>query len=137
MNMFLKFMALILCGGASVAIAFMRFKVLMEPEVALIFFTIGAVISLIVGVPLLLLLEWRFHRYRLRYVVGGLVCSLLGWLIFEGAFFPGAWEKIWTSSFFWNQWAPRRAAVFSVIGLCAGTAYTIATVLIDKKFWAR
>ena len=51
MNMFLKFMALILCGGASVAIAFMRFKVLMEPEVALIFFTIGAVISLIVGVP--------------------------------------------------------------------------------------
>ncbi|MBN0564848.1 hypothetical protein JTM29_24730 [Pseudomonas aeruginosa] len=102
MNMFLKFMALILCGGASVAIAFMRFKVLMEPEVALIFFTIGAVISLIVGVPLLLLLEWRFHRYRLRYVVGGLVCSLLGWLIFEGAFFPGAWEKIWTSSFFWN-----------------------------------
>ncbi|MDO2123277.1 hypothetical protein Q2422_26340, partial [Escherichia coli] len=66
MNMFLKFMALNLCGGASVAIAFMRFKVLMEPEVALIFFTIGAVISLIVGVPLLLLLEWRFHRYRLR-----------------------------------------------------------------------
>jgi len=87
---------------------------------------------MIVGWPLLALLEWKFHRYRLRYVFGGWVCSLLAWLLMDGAFFSGAWFKIWTSTYFWTKWAPQRIVFFSLLGLVAGAFYTAIVRLMQK-----
>jgi len=125
MNRTLRFLALPICGGGAVAAAFNSFG---------LFFVVGFVLTMLVGWPLLALLEWKFHRCRLRYVIGGLVCSLLAWLLMDGAFFPGAWEKIWTSSYFWTEWAPRRMGFFSLLGLGAGALYTFIVAAIDRKF---
>jgi len=53
----------------------------------IIFFLFGLVLTMIVGWPLLILLEWKFSRYRMRYIFGGWICALLAWLFIEGAFF--------------------------------------------------
>jgi len=140
MNRALRFLALPLCGGSSVAIGFCvvgMFPMEMTAENIggiFLFFIIGSILTMIVGWPLLALLEWQFHRYRLRYVLGGLVCSLLAWLLVDGAFFSGAWKKIWTSSYFWTEWAPRRMVFFSLLGLGAGALYTFIVAAIDRKF---
>jgi len=136
-NGILKFLALPVCGGISLVIAFWSISPpehVVEIGFVVAFFMLGLILTMAVGWPLLALLEWKFHHYRLRYVFGGLVCSLLAWLIIDGAFFPGAWQKIWTSIYFWTEWAPRRMFFFSLLGLGAGTFYTGMVAAINRKF---
>jgi len=140
MNRTLRFLALPLCGGSSLSIGVFVVAVFNMEITAdhiggiFLFFIIGSILTMIVGWPLLALLEWKFHCCRLRYVLGGLVCSLLAWLLIDGAFFPGAWEEIWTSSYFWTEWAPRRMVFFSLLGLGAGAFYTGIVAAINRKF---
>jgi len=45
---------------------------------------------MIVGWPLLALIEWKFYRCRWRYVLGGLLCAFLIWLpVFVGVLLAG------------------------------------------------
>jgi len=86
---------------------------------------------MLVGWPLLALLEWKFHRCKLRYVVGGIICALLSWLFMQGAFFPGAWNNVWTSKHFW---VPRLIFIYSLTGFGAGVFYTAIVAVINWKF---
>ncbi len=97
-----------------------------------LFLIIGAVIGLIVGCPLVCLIDGMFERWRFRHVIFGAVGAVLGWLLMEGAFASGAWDAIWTSRTFWMTWAPRRIAVFSIIGLLSGLLYMGMVSLIDR-----
>jgi len=137
MNGILRFLALPICGGSSVVVVFgcmVSPEKYLEAGFVIAFFLLGFALTMIVGWPLLALLEWKFSRYRLRYIFGGLVCSLLAWLLMEGAFFPGAWEQIWAKKSFWKEWVPRRIFLYSAIGLSAGSFYTFIVAIINKKF---
>ncbi|MGN7839319.1 hypothetical protein [Stenotrophomonas sp. 22385] len=96
-----------------------------------LFAIIGAVIGLIVGCPLVCLIDGMFERWRLRYLIFGAVGAVLGWLLMEGAFASGSWDAIWSSRTFWMTWAPRRILVFSIIGLMSGLLYMGLVSLID------
>jgi len=95
-NRILRFTTLPICGGLALVITFggvgaFSGALTIERAGALsFFFVIGTILTMIVGWPLLALLEWKFHRYKLRYVVGGIICALLSWLFIQGAFFPSA-----------------------------------------------
>ncbi len=137
LNRILRYLALPICGGVVVAFAFGSVGLpttIVNAKGVGVFFIAGAVLTMLLGWPLIALLEWRFHSYRLRYVFGGLVCALLTWIFIEGAFFSGAWEKIWTSSHFWSKRAPRGVPFFSLVGLGAGLAYTAIVALINRRF---
>jgi len=140
-NLTLRFLTLPMCGGFGLAIGFMIisliivgdfYKYLGATFIGLLF--VGGLLSMMLGWPLLIVLERWFQKYRLRYVVGGWSCALLAWLFIEGAFFPGAWSVIWNRQSFWVEFAPRRIFIFSVVGLLCGAIYTGAVCLINKKF---
>lgn len=86
---------------------------------------IAAVLGLIFGLPGVMLVDKFLPRFKARHVVAAPVCALLAWLAFEGAFSPGAWIKVWTSPYFWFEWAPRRAGIMLFIGLAVGTFYRL------------
>lgn len=131
-----KVVAAPLCSGVATSIVFALSSILAGRElssvlsIAPLFFVIGAVMGGICGVPLVLLLEWKASSWRLRYFFMGPVCALCGWLLFEGAFAGGAWQKVWSSSSFWLEWAPRRVLVFSLIGLLAALLFTASISLV-------
>jgi len=136
-NCISKFVALPFCGGGSVVVAFgsVNFSVNgVEIGFVIAFFVMGFVLTMIVGWPLLALLEWKFHRCRLRYIFGGVLCALLTWLFMEGAFFSGGWENVWSNASFWNKWAPRWLVFYSLLGLGAGALYTAIVAAINWKF---
>lgn len=97
-----------------------------------IFLIIGAIIGLIVGCPLVLLVDGIFPRWRLRYIVFGAAGALVGWLVLDGGFARGAWEAIWSNPNFWVDWAPRRLILFSLIGVMSGLLYTAFVRFIDR-----
>jgi len=140
MNRILRFAALPICGGAALFIAFGVVGIfngilsIKRVGALFFFFALGFILTMNVGWPLLAILEWGFRRYRLRYVFGGIACALLTWLLLDGAFFPSAWKKIWTSAYFWTEWAPRRIIFFSLIGLSGGVLYTAIVAAINRKF---
>jgi hypothetical protein len=129
--------ALSLCGGISSVILFlMNFAtdgVISDDEIGAcsIVFAIGVIVSSLIGWPATALIEWKLPKYRLRYVVAGVACALIGWLLLGGAFGENAWEEIWMNSHFWLR-APRSALFFGLIGLLTGTIYTALFLLIDK-----
>ncbi|WP_183032230.1 hypothetical protein [Cupriavidus sp. UME77] len=136
-NRIFRFLALPICGGVTLPLPFIVYSMAKEGAFelggALLFFLIGTVLAAVVGWPLLVLIEWRFSQYRFRYIIGGLVCALLAWIFLEGAFYTGAWEKIWTNPKFWHEWAPRRIVLFSSVGLGAGVLYSGIVAIINKK----
>ncbi|QBH02356.1 hypothetical protein [Xanthomonas oryzae] len=93
---------------------------------------ISAIVGSLVGCPVVIIVDWKWSRFRSRYVVSAVVGAILGWLFLEGAFAEGAWKKIWTSSYFWHEWAPRRIVFFSAIGLLSGLLYTGFIFLLDR-----
>lgn len=86
---------------------------------------VAAAVGVILGFPAILTADAFFPHAKLRHVALGAVCSVLAWLVVEGAFARGAWNNIWASNSFWLKWAPKRVAAFLVIGLVAGVLYTI------------
>lgn len=93
---------------------------------------VGAVLGLIVGCPLVCLIDGMFERWRPRYLVFGALGAVLGWLLMEGAFASGSWDAIWSSRTFWVSWAPKRMLLFSIIGLMSGLLYMALVWLIDR-----
>jgi len=120
----LKFLTLPICGGISFAAYLLIYPLLQGSET--IFGTniwpefmwlciFGGVLSVIFGWPLLALIEWKFYRHRRRYVMGGILCSSLIWLLLAGLSFlgggSGARGGVYSvhNSFFtdWiNRWYP-------------------------------
>lgn len=98
----------------------------------LVFLIVGAIIGLIVGCPLVCLIDGMFARWRFRYLIFGAVGAVVGWLLMEGAFAGGAWDAVWTNPTFWMDWAPRRALFFSIIGVMSGLFYMALVKLIDR-----
>jgi len=151
-NTLFRFLALPLCGGIGVGLSFTllfilpdifsgEFKTLAtrlaaSTQVFLFFGFIGVILALIVGSPLWLLVEWKANKSRFRYIIymfSGCICSLLSWLLIEGAFFSGGWLSIWTNTFFWSELALRRIFLFSIIGLLTGSLYAFIARFIDSK----
>jgi len=97
-----------------------------------LFAIVGAVMGLVVGCPLVYLIDALFARWRFRYLVFGVLGGVVGWLLLEGAFFTGSWGAIWTNSSFWKDWAPIRFIVFSMTGLLSGLFYWLLVSVIDK-----
>ncbi|QBG93735.1 hypothetical protein EYR26_22440 [Xanthomonas oryzae] len=93
---------------------------------------ISSIVGSLVGCPVVIMVDWKLSRFRSRYVVSAVVGAILGWLLLEGAFAEGAWKKIWTNSYFWQEWAPRRIVFFSAIGLLSGLLYTGFICLLDR-----
>lgn len=99
--------------------------------VGVAFAAVGAVLGVILGCPLVLLLDDALWKITARYVVAGTLGGIIGWLLLEGAFAGGAWKAIWTNPDFWLQWAPRRLLVFAGIGAASGTLYTLMVHVIE------
>ncbi|MEC5080669.1 hypothetical protein [Xanthomonas oryzae] len=93
---------------------------------------ISAIVGSIVGCPLVIVVDWKWSNFRSRYVVSAVVGAILGWLLLEGAFAKGAWNNLWTDSYFWHKLAPRRVMLFSAIGLLSGLLYTGFICLLDR-----
>jgi hypothetical protein len=94
-------------------------------------FFLGAFLSAIVGWPLLAIIQCLFSKFRFRYVVGGIVCSIGIWILLDGPIFPKDWYR-WAEADFWLAYAPRRVAIFACFGLITGAVYTAAVALINR-----
>lgn len=86
---------------------------------------VAAVLGAFLGFPAILVVDKVFPDSRLRHIFLAPFCAVFAWLVIEGGFARGGWDQIWASSFFWTEWAPRRMAAVVVIGLLAGTFYTV------------
>ena len=132
-NWLLRILTLPICGGLVVEIAI---DIAIRRGVDAIdrlggFFLIGFFLSAIVGWPLLALLERFFSKYRFRYIIGGIACSIGIWILLDGPIFPKDWHR-WVEPDFWLLYAPRRVATFSCFGLITGAVYTAAVALINR-----
>lgn len=86
---------------------------------------VAAVLGAFLGLPAIIIVDKLLPDLRFRHIIVAPFCSVLGWLVIEGAFAREGWHRIWTSGSFWIDWAPRRVAVAILIGLLTGIIYTI------------
>jgi uncharacterized protein YacL len=94
---------------------------------------VAAIFGVVVGFPAILIVDAVLPHAKFRHVALGAFCAVLAWLIVEGAFARDAWNNIWASSTFWIERAPRRLAVFAVIGLLAGILYSLIWPSLLRK----
>jgi len=125
----MKLLALSLSCGLACVVFFSVYALLSNREfdsfVAMpIFFVIGSVFGGLVGLPVVLLVDWKLSNWRYRYIVIGPFCALAAWLVLEGAFGRGAWEQIWVNQYFWLDWAPKRVVGYMTIGLLSAVIFT-------------
>src|SRR5450830_1780582 len=135
-NTVLRIFALPACGGLVVLLGISLPYMFYTSDYSHIWgmsalFFIGAFVSAIVGLPLLALVEWRWPKNRLRYVIGGIACSTGIWLLLDMPIFPKDWNK-WHDANFLLHYAWRRLIFFSCFGLMSGSLYTGAVALINK-----
>lgn len=86
---------------------------------------VAAVLGALLGLPAILIVDKLRPASRFRHIIVAPFCSVLAWLVIEGAFSRDGWQRIWSSGSFWIDWAPRRVAVAISIGLLTGIIYTI------------
>lgn len=128
-DLIVKLLALPLSCGIASVLLFASFGVLSGKELGSfnampLFFVIGAIFGGVAGLPIVLLVDWKLSSWRYRYIVLGPLSALFAWLIFEGAFGQGAWQKLWVNPYFWMEWAPRRVIIYMTIGLLSATIFT-------------
>ncbi|QBG97663.1 hypothetical protein EYC55_22960 [Xanthomonas oryzae] len=136
-NRILRLGAVPLSSGIASVIFFSRPISSVYSDFAVIFGgfgLIGAIIGFLIGCPIVLLVDWRWSRFKCRYVVAAVFGALFGWLLLEGAFAKNAWKVIWTSAYFWLEYAPRRISTYSFIGLLSGLIYTFIVNFINKFY---
>lgn len=108
----LRLFAVPLCGGVVYAIA-KGMLIGWSDSVLFSGFLFGSVISIVLGIPLLLLGDRRFDRFRARHMVSGLIQSLVACLL------VGAWG--------WHL------LVVTVLGgLALGVLYSVVVSGIDR-----
>ena len=99
---------------------------------------VAATFGAFIGLPAIMLIDWMLPGCRLRHIFIAPFCSVFVWLVIEGAFSRGGWGRIWASSSFWIDWAPRRVVAVIIIGLLAGGIYTVIwprfCVIFSGKF---
>ncbi|WP_363800463.1 hypothetical protein ABU614_10205 [Lysobacter firmicutimachus] len=97
-----------------------------------VFFLIGAVLSVLVGLPLVLFIDRFFSVYRARYIVGGIVCSFLILIILDGPIRPQHWH-LWGGLEFWGRRAVLlKVFIFLSIVATAGAVYSGLVLVINK-----
>ncbi|QBG89848.1 hypothetical protein EYC54_22280 [Xanthomonas oryzae] len=101
---------------------------------SIFFGLIGAFFGVLVGCPIVLLVDWKLSRSKYRYIFSAMLGALLGWLLLEGAFARNAWNSIWASSIFWFKYAPGKIFAYSSIGLLSGLIYTAFVHLVNKSY---
>jgi len=135
-NLILRIFALPACGGLIVTLGlslpyFLYTSDYSHASGMLSLFFLAALISAIIGWPLLALIQWKLSRYKWRYIIGGLVCSTAIWLLLDMPIFPSNWSK-WSDADFMLHYAWRRLIFFSCFGLVSGSLYTGAVAMINK-----
>ena len=86
---------------------------------------VAAIFGAFIGLPSIMFVDRLLPAYRLRHIFIAPFCSVFAWLAIEGAFSRDGWHRIWSSSGFWIDWAPRRMVAVVIIGLLAGGVYTV------------
>jgi len=91
-------------------------------------FIVGSLGAVVFGYPLLVLIEWKFHHYRWRYVIGGALWPLLAIL----------WSSVKSGRVDWRLLTqmPSVIVLLSVMGLVIGIFYTfiVDRFILGQKF---
>lgn len=134
MSCALKAMALPFSGGVSLGLLPLMLggEFADSEEPFFIFFTVGALMSAVIGLPLLFVVEKFFSGFWYRYVLGGVLCGLLIFVVVDTPLHPDDWH-LWFDSQFWiKRNVGRKLMLFLGVGLAAGCIYTAVVNLIDR-----
>jgi len=124
-------MAVPLSGGITLAGAAMVFLPMDSPvALFLVFFVIGALLSMVFSWPVLWLVE-RFITTRWRYVIGGVISSLFIWLMCVAPLLLG-FNKLGEHPAGFPPLFKEGAAAFLLIGLIAGLLCTAFNWVFER-----
>ena len=128
--------ALLVCGGIAAAALWVPAVIsshseLGEWRILGAMFVIGLLVTAIIGLPLLYVID-RWLRFRGNYVVGGALYGLIFWILMDAPIFPKDWHRL-SESWFWLNFAPRRAATSVVFGALVGMVYSVVIWLLVRR----
>lgn len=98
-------------------------------ELGILWF-IGALITTIFGVPILLLLDKLFARFSLRYMIGGAFASWIAWLFIAGPLFT---PHVWHNPRNWIGWGLGHVSIYVGVGFATGALLTVAIWWIERR----
>jgi len=91
---------------------------------------IGAAITTIFGVPVLLLLDKFFKRFALRYVIGGAFAAWIAWLPIAGpVFYPAVWHNPQN----WIGSGLGHVGIYVSVGFTTGAMLTAAIWWMERR----
>ncbi|WP_363800464.1 hypothetical protein ABU614_10215 [Lysobacter firmicutimachus] len=135
-NLTLRLVAVPLSGGLVLGLAPMLWGrgYFESADIFLVSFVIGVFLSSVVGLPLVLMIDRFFGAFRWRYVLGGLVCAIVIFILLDAPIMPKDWH-LWGDFEFWGRrHVARKLILFSAIGLVAGGVYSGMVSAINKFF---